>query len=523
MRQTKSTPPSLARRAYQAVMRMARKSQTLRHVVTFSIGGPHWSKSDIQLFAREGYQSNPYMYSACDHLVRGLAEPPPILYRVRKGSKIERSFKSEYTVYASLAGRSAKRHSLSGAARQAISERTGKMMRISGGNASICRSIATKQLAYEGELEEIKSHPILDLLSRPNGWYQTNFQEYVTAWGLSMLISGEVFTEPIGDAGEFGEPSELYILPAHQMRAGFPERDNPIPRWHFGGRGNTTFQYSPDPIETELFFTKLYDPLNPLRGLSPVEAAVRSLDLNNAARAWNLSFLKNAGIPPALVTGELTPSQASDVKDHYNEEVAGEQNAGRIVTISGKDLKYHQLSMDAAKLQWGDVITMTAREVAIVFGVPGEIIGDTSNRTYSNYAEARLSMYQDRVLPLADLMYGSWNSTWVRRFGDDLLLDYDADQIVAIAADVAATYDRLQGAGFLSLNEKRVAAGYPDVGTAGDVIFVPINMIPLEVAVSMDDQARSEHVRLVERMIEADMNPGHISVPVHARSNGHAK
>lgn len=485
------------------LMRLGRKSRTFRNAINIGFGGPIWSKSDLQLFAREGYKGNPYVYSACDALVKGMAEPPPVLFRVKRDSKIERAFKSGYNLAGSIKGFSSKNWSLQTAANQAIRIKSNQISAMTGAAPSVARGIACKQLALVGELEVITSHPILDLLARPNGWYQTCYGEFVTAWGLSMLLAGEIFTEPVGEKGDEKAPNELYVLPAHEMT---PERgtpDNPIPSWRFRGGRSTEFTYSPDPMETDIYFNKLYDPINPLRGLSPVEAAVRSIDLNNEARGWNLAFLKNAGIPPALVTGEFDDVGAGAIQEAWDEEVAGPRNPGRLVTLSGKNLSYHQLSMDNAKLMWADMINLTAREVSIVFGVPPEILGDSSNKTFSNYQEARLALYQDRILPLTDFMYGSWNSTWVKRFGDDLILDYDAEQIVAIASDVKTTYERLKLADFITINEKRRLTGFEDVD-GGDVIFVPLTVVPLEIAAEGDLEGLSGHRDILFKLLERE-------------------
>jgi HK97 family phage portal protein len=433
-----------------------------------------------------------------------MAEPPPILYRVRPGSKIEKAYKSEYGYERSLKGFSSKPWSLSGAAQQSIGFRSSRIMRMTGTTPSLAKRVAVKQLAFEGELEEVISHPILDLLSRPNGWYQTSYVEFVHAWGLSMLLAGEIFTEPITNASEGKAPDQLFVLPAHRMRPGRGTEANPIPKWFQTGRSSDSWTYSPDPMETEIFFNKLYDPINPLRGLSPMEATVRSVDLNNQARAWNLTFLQNAAVPPALVTGEFDAPGAEAIREEYSENLAGASNAGNIITLSGKNLKYEQLSMDAAKLMWGDVIEMTAKEVAIVFGVPPEILGDSSNKTYSNYQEARLALYQDRILPACDFMFSSWNSSWVRRFGEEnLVLDYDTDQILAIAADVQKIYDRLKSASFLTFNEKREAVGYPRTD-GGDVILIPITMIPLDMVSEGDVDGLKSHIAYVAKMLASE-------------------
>ena len=52
------------------------------------------------------------------------------------------------------------------------------------------------------------------------------------------------------------------------------------------------------------------------------------------------------------------------------------------------------------------------------------------------------------------------------RFGENLRLGYDTDSIAALAIDRESAWDKLNAATFLTLNEKRAAAGYspPDGG-----------------------------------------------------------
>jgi phage portal protein BeeE len=54
------------------------------------------------------------------------------------------------------------------------------------------------------------------------------------------------------------------------------------------------------------------------------------------------------------------------------------------------------------------------------------------------------------------------------KFGEGLRVGYDADQVAALAIDRESTWDKLNAATFLTLNEKRIAAGYSPV-EGGDV------------------------------------------------------
>jgi phage portal protein BeeE len=55
------------------------------------------------------------------------------------------------------------------------------------------------------------------------------------------------------------------------------------------------------------------------------------------------------------------------------------------------------------------------------------------------------------------------------KFGDTLRIGFDVDSVQALALERESTWDKLNAAAFLTLNEKRVAAGYSPVDN-GDVL-----------------------------------------------------
>ena len=43
---------------------------------------------------------------------------------------------------------------------------------------------------------------------------------------------------------------------------------------------------------------------------------------------------------------------------------------------------------------------MSARDIAMCFGVPSQLIGIPDAQTYSNIQEARLALYEETIIPL---------------------------------------------------------------------------------------------------------------------------
>ena len=99
------------------------------------------------------------------------------------------------------------------------------------------------------------------------------------------------------------------------------------------------------------------------------------------------------------------------------------------------------------------------REIALAFGVPPMLLGIPGDNTYSNYREANLAFWRQTVLPLVQRTARAledWMSGVTR---DRVRLKPDLDAVPALAPEREALWNRLNGADFLSLDEKREIAG----------------------------------------------------------------
>src|SRR5690606_756512 len=327
-----------------------------------------------------------------------------------------------------------------------------------------------------GRVEELEDHPLATLLNRPNPWQGSGrFFENVTAF---LMLSGNSYIEAVGPDGR--PARELYVLRPDRMKVVPGNAQQLISGYEYTVNG-VKVKLKPE----QVLHLKLFNPVDDWYGMGPIEAAARSIDQNNESRAWNVSLLQNAARPPgALVTNEdLTEEQFNRLREQIQEQYAGHKNAGRPLLLEG-GMDWKDLALSPADMHWLEGLKLSAREIAIAFGVPPELIGDTSNKTYSNYQEARLAFYTETILPLMDWLKDELNNWLVPQFGDDrLYVDYDKDEIEALQEDRGAVWDRAMEAvrqGVLTRNEARVLLGYEEI-EGGDVLMVPGNMLPLNV------------------------------------------
>ncbi|MDX1581353.1 MAG: phage portal protein, partial [Alphaproteobacteria bacterium] len=214
---------------------------------------------------------------------------------------------------------------------------------------------------------------------------------------------------------------------------------------------------------SSILHLRAFHPLHDWYGLSPLEAAAKAVDQHNAASAWNQALLQNAGRPSgALVVsgdGRLSEDQFARLREEMSRQFEGPDNAGRPLLLEG-GLTWQEIGLNAKELDWLAGKDLSAREIAQVYHVPPQLIGIPDAQTYSNNREARLALYEDAVLPLADLFCEAL-SGWVGpMFGNDLRLSYDKDRIEALSVRRDRLYERLSRADWLERDEKRRETGF---------------------------------------------------------------
>ena len=101
-----------------------------------------------------------------------------------------------------------------------------------------------------------------------------------------------------------------------------------------------------------------------------------------------------------------------------------------------------------------------AREIALAFGVPPQLLGVPGDNTYSNYREANAAFWRLAVTPLAQRAARALTGWLGPRF-DGATVAVDLDGAPALAGERAELWARLDAATFLTPAERRRMAGLP--------------------------------------------------------------
>ena len=113
-----------------------------------------------------------------------------------------------------------------------------------------------------------------------------------------------------------------------------------------------------------------------------------------------------------------------------------------------------------------ELLNLSAREIALCFGVPAQMIGIPEANTYSNMETAKLGLYEETIIPLLKRVESDLNEYLAPLYSGDIRVQYDLDSIPAMAEKRKQIYDNVVSgvqAGILTRNEARERLGLEEV------------------------------------------------------------
>lgn len=337
----------------------------------------------------------------------------------------------------------------------------------------------------QGDIE-LDSHPLISLLQYPNP-LQSGVEYFQSLYSY-LLLSGNSFAvkSMIGT-----QPRELHLL--RPDRVEIKPSTTTIPKGYvYKLNGKEVNYYEADPLtgQSEMKHFKTWNPLDDYLGLSPLMAAAIDVDQHNMIAQHNISLLANGARPSGAIVFKptddsgmqtmLSDGQRKQISDDLRQRFTGTRNAGRPVLLEG-DFDWKEMGMSPKDMDFMQNKNMAARDIALCFGVPSQLVGIPDAQTYANVQEARLALYEETIIPLAKRVENDLNEWLTPHYGEDIYIKYDMDLIPAMVERRRKIYENVTSAvreGIISRNEARERLGYEPI-TGGDDVYVAANLFPL--------------------------------------------
>ena len=339
---------------------------------------------------------------------------------------------------------------------------------------------------------QIEDHPLLTLLEKPN--IMSAGSAFFRAIYAFRLLSGNSYVEAVTTSrrGVGTEtPTELWVHRPDRMKVKPGPRGIPEAYVYDSNGSKVVWPVNEFTGQSLLMHSKNFHPLNDWYGMSALEAAAFEVDQHNAAGQWNFSLLKNSARPSGAfvympgkdgIIMTLGDEEFSRLRAQIDEMAAGEYNAGRPVILEG-GLDWRQIALTPTDMDWLKGRDMSARDIAMAYDVPPQLVGIEGSQTYANFEQAILSLYDSAVLPLVDSYKDDLNMWLSPMFGDDIFLDFDKDQIEALQPRRQKKWENVSQADFLTINEKRDALGFDKIeDPLADELWMDMGKAPMSIA-----------------------------------------
>jgi HK97 family phage portal protein len=325
----------------------------------------------------------------------------------------------------------------------------------------IADAAAALPLVCQDAERRFEAHPVLDLMTRPNG--AQGRAEFLEAVYSYLLLAGNAYVEAVPGLGAL--PGELHVLRADRMSL-VPGADGWPVAYDYTVSGRShRYQLGEGP--SPICHLKGFHPQDDHYGFSPLQAAAVAVDVHTSASAWSKALLDNAARPSGAIVYKGADGQSSLSSDQYERLVAemeahhqGARNAGRPMLLEG-GLDWKPMGFSPSDMEFQKTKEAAAREIAIAFGIPPMLVGIPGDATYANYQEANRAFYRLTVLPLATKVLADL-AHWLSVFGGaEVNLRPDLDQVPALAVERDQQWARVGAADFLTVAEKRMLLGLP--------------------------------------------------------------
>ncbi len=329
-----------------------------------------------------------------------------------------------------------------------------------------------------GELEPVKNHPLVKLLRRPNPAYSgiTLWLATVPDWKL-----GDAYWYKVRSAQ--GRVVELWWLPSCWVEPRWDPTDSTsyIDWYDYNVNGLLTRL---DPRDV-IHFRNGLDPHNTRKGMSDLACVLAEIANDNEASGMVSALLHNLGVPGAIISpmgdNMIDPEAAEGIKTNYQQKTTG-AHRGEPLVIAGP-VKVDAIAFSPEQMNLTALRRVPEERITAALGPAAIVVGLGAGLDHATYANAEaLNRYATLNELVPDWRYFEEELQYqlLPEFEDPDVAEFDFDlaTVRSLREDETALVDRttkLWQSGQITLNQALRRLGEDQIGTQGDIYFVPIN------------------------------------------------
>lgn len=334
------------------------------------------------------------------------------------------------------------------------------------------------------------SGPALDLLAKPNNF--TLYKQFIGEIARHYLLTGDAFFLVLGQS----RPLEIY--PAHPINVSpeAPLGNGYAERYHVAGTlAQGVYVGEPQAGENRMVYTredglwKLYHLKgfstrpNALRGDSPLESILSEIRQSIAGHKHNEQTLTMGARLSLLfaIKGAIPDDQFNELEKAIIEKYGGAENRGAIGVVNSDEIEVTEFGVNNKDMDYVNLLQMVKSGVYSRYGIPLPLLV-ASSQTHSNYENSLEALYDDAVVPVAEVLFEALTDFLIPLFGGrprEEMISYNPLSIDTLRMRRLREIKTQADMMMITTNEKRASVPDLDDIDGGDTILGPGTLAPI--------------------------------------------
>ena len=260
------------------------------------------------------------------------------------------------------------------------------------------KSVRRKSVTDRGDVVEITSHPLLDILTNIND--QDDRYETMELTELYMELTGDAYW--FVSMGNIGIPAGIVVLRPDLVKI-VPNDNGTVKGYLYGHKPNQVAL-----MRDEVIHFKMPNPVDPYYGMSPLAAVIASDEQYQRTLEYEIALAQNNAVPSmgVMFDGVIEGDEIKKIEADWNRALRGTAKTGK-VKVFDKRFSIEQFQLTPAELNFLEGRRWTREEIAGAYGVPLSLLttGDVNlanarvgERTYARWTILpRLCRIEDRL------------------------------------------------------------------------------------------------------------------------------
>lgn len=313
-------------------------------------------------------------------------------------------------------------------------------------------------LTEDGEFEHvIEDDPLLRVLNGRANPVETGAQFRKRLSAQILLSKRGAFVEVT--RSNRGTITRLDLLPPDRVIPVPDPRGEYIAHFEFTTLFGEVRELDPERIR----WIRDPHPTDPFSGMTPLEAAGVSVELDYLSRLYNVAFIRNDARPGGIVAVDTSSLSEQEMNRLESRFLPGSEFAGHVSVVGAGPggMNYVDLAAKPREMAYEHAAQNAKIEILGAFGVPESVLGNASGRTFDNAEQEEFNFWShtelDHLAMIANAFAGDVSNPEA-----DIRFNTSSVEVLELPRRRRRAEAREEWeAGLISIDEYRRRAGLP--------------------------------------------------------------